>query len=63
MRLHWALHAHAVLFYRGVMMRSLKRCLMLTKLVKHLGHEIKYHGITKDEASHYCVHCDVSLLA
>ena len=50
-----------IFFYRSVLMRSLKYCKMVLNLVKHLGHEIKWHGRNQNEPAHYCINCDVSL--
>ena len=39
--------------------RSLKYCHITMENLKQAGVEVVWHGKRHDEASHYCVQCDV----
>ena len=42
--------------------RQLRRCQMIHEFVRELGKDVRWHGHTEDEASHYCNNCEVSIL-
>lgn len=41
-------------------MQTLKHSMQILEFVKTKGIEVKFHGRTKNEASHYCGQCEVS---
>lgn len=41
------------------MLQTLKHSMQILEFVKSKGIEVKFHGRTKNEASHYCGQCEV----
>lgn len=50
-----------VLFFRMCLCQSLKNVLHIQEYVKSKGVEIRFNGRGKNEASHYCGQCEVSI--
>lgn len=49
-------------FYsRKCLLRSLRQCVLILEFVKSKGVEVRFHGRGKNEASHYCGQCEVSI--
>lgn len=46
-------------FHRGVLHKTLRKCMIMIEFVKSKGIEIRFHGRGKNEASHYCGQCEV----
>jgi lysine-specific demethylase 6A len=47
--------------YRGVLHKTLRKCVIMIEYVKSRGIEIRFHGRGKNEASHYCGQCEVRI--
>ena len=47
---------------RNCLLQTLKHSMQILEFVKSKGIEVKFHGRTKNEASHYCGICEVNLL-
>lgn len=45
---------------RNCLLQTLKHSMQILEFVKSKGIEVKFHGRTKNEASHYCGQCEVS---
>lgn len=46
--------------HRNCLLQTLKHSMQILEFVKSKGIEVKFHGRTKNEASHYCGQCEVS---
>ncbi|CAB3368703.1 Hypothetical predicted protein [Cloeon dipterum] len=46
---------------RGVLHKTLRKCLIMIEYVKSQDIEIKFHGRGKNEASHYCGQCELEV--
>lgn len=42
-------------------MNTMKHCMQILEYVKSKGIEVRFHGRGKNEASHYCGQCEVSI--
>lgn len=46
--------------HRNCLLQTLKHSMQILEFVKSKGIDVKFHGRTKNEASHYCGQCEVS---
>lgn len=51
-----------VFLYRMCLLQSLMNVFHLQEYVKSKGVEVRFNGRGKNEASHYCGQCEVSLM-
>lgn len=47
---------------KNCLLRTMKQCCIILEFVKSKGVEVRFHGRGKNEASHYCGQCEVSLI-
>lgn len=46
---------------RTCLLQTLRHVIVTLEFVKSKGIEVRFHGRGKNEASHYCGQCDVSI--
>ncbi|KAJ8684168.1 hypothetical protein QAD02_019960 [Eretmocerus hayati] len=46
---------------KNCLLRTMKHCFFILEFIKSKGVEVRFHGRGKNEASHYCGHCEIEV--